>query len=297
MAMACTPVEEPTSSIIEKATPTIDAVKPKEAILQPSVEITEASPSKGSATENVEIEASAAVNHSSTLSRGDQTYTDLIDVDLTFTGGVAADAYRVKLISLMGEGNPDEPLERVGRRIHRGNIINDERTDLLLINHDERDSGTDELFHPDNGFHFSITFMPVEGLERISRLSGKLEVQVPTQVIVFDKVQSLINSKIKHPELDVLGDFILIKNESVDPPFYQLTGVGHDLEPISIRLIKPNGEYLYPDGIVWLKGDKAEELQIAGFHSERLEGTQLEFTLAYDTFELPFELINLKIEP
>jgi len=88
-----------------------------------------------------------------------------------------------------------------------GNIINDERTNLLFINHHKRDSDTDELVHPHNGFRFSVTSMPAEGLERISRLSGILEVQVPTQVIVIDGVQSLINSQIKHPELDVLDGF------------------------------------------------------------------------------------------
>jgi hypothetical protein len=272
-------------------------VEPEEAILEPTVEAMEASSSRGSATENVQIEASAAVNHSAILSRDDQTYTGLIDVDLIFTGGLAADAYRIKLIRLTSEGNPNELLERTGWRLHPGNIINDERTDLLLINHKARDFGTDELVHPDNGFRLSFTFMPVEGLDRISRLSGLLEVQVPTQVIVINEVQSLINSKIKHPELDALGNFILIKNEGADYLYYKLVGTGHGLEPISIRLLKPNGEYLYPDGIVWLKGDKVEELQIGGFHGESLEGTQLEFTLAYDTFELPFELINLRIEP
>jgi hypothetical protein len=302
IAVFCTVAEELRSSLIAKATATIGAEGAEEAVVVPSAEPTEASasneavPNTGSAKENVEIAVSARVNHSATSTRGDQTYTGLIDVELIFTGGVAADAYRFNIISLTGEGNPNEPLESTGRI--RQTYIRDERVGLHLINHSERDTFTDELVHPDNGFRFTVTFLPMEGMEKISRLSGMLEVHVLTQVIVIDNVMSLINSEIKHPELDTRGNFSLIKHESADPSFYQLNGLGQDLEPISIRLLKPNGEYLYPDGIVWFKGDdNVEYLEIAGFHGESLEGRQLEFTLAYDTFELPFELINISIEP
>ncbi len=266
----------------------------------------------------IQVSAKGSIAKGWVASRGDKTYSDLIEVLLEVRGGAASTARKVgqvEISSLLSPlGNTMEILDVTSPGEHT-----DLREHVASVSSD-----------PPDGFRIELELVNPGGLQRIAELKGSVLVQKP----VVDKTISIVdiatvieNTKkeanpassqasavqLQHDQLDAYGVVSLVRY-AYDPDhfFVVVTSQSNQAqrsEGTSFRVSSSNDEEGRVDvSLVMADGSVSGPVstsrsrtgrtisQTYGFPAITPPGAALELALEYESKRLPFTLVDVTLE-
>ncbi len=248
------------------------------------------SPSLLMGPESVTIEAKAEIGGGGGVIGG-RAYSNPIEVVLTFTDGAAAEAYRYGQVQITtARDDKGGDLEIID--------ISDRLPEFEVINHTAVDFHTNELEHPEDGFSVELRFFPVNGVTEIATLEGTVTLQTVNcdKVIRIENLDSMIgisHIQIDDPLLEAMGDFSMGFNDYVT-----LSVSGQEVpDDLEVRIIDAQGNIWYRQSYS-SSGSGKNKSKEWGFAipDKDLPGAWLEIVPAYNSLEIPFELLEITID-
>jgi uncharacterized delta-60 repeat protein len=220
---------------------------------------------------------------------GGKSYANPIEVELTFTGGAAASAYRFGKTSLtMALGEEGKPLLPIS--------LTD---DFARINHSAQDIFTKQPVHPADGFRTKLTFFrPEVGIARLTRLSGSVTVQTP-RTLTIDSIGTLLAGRkkvqVSHPALDALGTFSLSREGEWLSVVAE--GTKHSLEGLTSSLRDAAGKPADSSATSSFgSGDRITRQDSFPVDTDDLANFSLEILVPRETIPLTFDLNDTPLE-
>lgn len=239
-------------------------------------------------TGDVKVTASAQVPFGGG-SINNLVYSFPVEVELTFTGGAAASAFRFGKITL------GSAVDEIGQAMDPVRLDQD----FTIIDRAKLDFSSNKPKHPADGFRTNVRFMrPDENaIPRSVTIAGTITVQTPRKISV-DAIGTLLAGTgqvaLKNPALDALGSFTLGRqggrvNVTVEGKSDAVTGV-------AVSLRDAEGKPLRSDGSMSTGPNDRYRVQhdfLAG--ASDLATTLLEVLLPQETMVVPFDIKDLQV--